>query len=78
MLFFKANEREREEDELRIGNIPIDLIRPNPYQPRRYFSQSAIQELSNSIKAVGLIQPITVRNAGDHYELIAGIKFEQC
>ena len=72
MLFFKANEREREEDELRIGNIPIDLIRPNPYQPRRYFSQSAIQELSNSIKAVGLIQPITVRNAGDHYELRAG------
>ena len=72
MLFFKAGERIHEEEDIKIGNIPIELIRPNPYQPRRYFSQNAIQELSNSIKAVGLIQPITVRKAGEHYELIAG------
>ncbi len=53
--------------------IPISLIRPNPYQPRKYFSDEAILELSNSIKQVGLLQPINVRRVGqDRYELVAG------
>ncbi len=56
-----------------IKIIPVDAIRPNPYQPRRFFSQQAIDELALSIKTYGLLQPINVRrleNGG--YELIAG------
>ena len=60
--------RERE-----VARIPIDAIRPNPYQPRRVFSQDALEELSASIRQYGLLQPISVRKMGaDAFELIAG------
>ena len=52
--------------------IPIDKIRPNPYQPRKHFEAQAIAELSASIKQLGLLQPINVRRSGNVYELIAG------
>lgn len=56
-----------------VARIPIDSIRPNPYQPRRVFSQEALEELCQSIRQYGLLQPIAVRKAGnDVYELIAG------
>ena len=56
-----------------VARIPIDSIRPNPYQPRRVFSQEALEELCQSIRQYGLLQPISVRKAGnDVYELIAG------
>lgn len=56
-----------------IINIPIQSIRPNPYQPRRSFNQLALEELSQSIKIFGIIQPISVRKLSkDTYELIAG------
>lgn len=56
-----------------IKYIPINSIRPNPYQPRRDFNQKALDELSQSIKAFGVIQPISVRRiSNDYYELIAG------
>lgn len=60
-------------DEL-VQKILIDSIRPNKYQPRRKFEESALQELAESIKAHGLLQPITVwKDSGkDYYELIAG------
>ena len=48
-------------------------IRPNPYQPRKEFSKQALEELSQSIKEYGVLQPITVRRIGsDSYELVAG------
>ncbi len=74
MLFVRATEKKADYIETStFESIPIDRIRPNPYQPRRYFSPAAIQELSASIVAVGLIQPITVRRIGESsYELIAG------
>lgn len=57
----------------KVMEIPIDNIVPNPYQPRRVFSQSALEELSESIKVYGILQPITVRiKNNDEYELIAG------
>ena len=60
-------------EEKKVMEIPIDSIVPNPYQPRRVFSQSALEELSESIKVYGILQPITVRNKGnDDYELVAG------
>ncbi|MTI66321.1 MAG: nucleoid occlusion protein [Firmicutes bacterium] len=56
-----------------IVNIPIEKIRPNPYQPRKNFSKKALEELSQSIKAYGVIQPISVRKINDDsYELVAG------
>ncbi|HHX61721.1 MAG TPA: nucleoid occlusion protein [Epulopiscium sp.] len=57
---------------LEIQYIKVEKIRPNPYQPRKFFEQSALEELGNSIKEHGLIQPITVRVIGDTYQLIAG------
>ncbi|QQY80906.1 nucleoid occlusion protein [Keratinibaculum paraultunense] len=56
-----------------IKYIPIESIRPNPYQPRKDFNKKALEELSQSIKTFGLIQPISVRKIQDEtYELIAG------
>jgi ParB family chromosome partitioning protein len=52
--------------------IPLDQIHPNPRQPRKRFDPAALQELADSIRASGVIQPILVRRDGDGYELIAG------
>ena len=55
-----------------VLRIPIDLIEPNPYQPRMTFASEAMQELADSIRTFGLIQPITVRRKGDKYQIISG------
>lgn len=66
----RRNLRMRERE---VARIPIDAIRPNPYQPRRVFAQDALEELCASIKQYGLLQPISVRKLGsDSFELIAG------
>lgn len=54
------------------SDIAIDRIEVNPNQPRKFFDSDALQELSASIKASGVIQPIVVRRLGDRYQLIAG------
>lgn len=59
--------------EQEVKKIPINLIRPNTYQPRRIFSHDGIIELSQSIKEYGVLQPISVRKNGtSNFELIAG------
>lgn len=55
-----------------ISHIQIEDIETNPYQPRTEFDQVALNELSDSIKVQGLIQPITVRKKGTKYQLISG------
>ena len=56
-----------------VVNLPINLVTPNPYQPRKEFSTNALEELSASIKEYGVLQPINVRKIGsDMYELISG------
>ncbi|HHC11469.1 MAG TPA: ParB/RepB/Spo0J family partition protein [Campylobacterales bacterium] len=55
-----------------IKDIPIDMITPNPYQPRKNFDKEALFELSQSIKRHGLLQPIVVVDKGDNYLLVAG------
>lgn len=56
-----------------LMEIPIDQIEVNPFQPRSHFDQEALQELAESIKVHGIIQPITVRRlAKDQYQLISG------
>lgn len=56
-----------------ISEIPIEHIEVNPFQPRTHFDQEALEELAESIKVHGIIQPITVRKlARDQYQLISG------
>lgn len=55
-----------------ITHIPANMIKPNPYQPRRIFEDSAMKELVESVRRFGIISPITVRRAGGCFELIAG------
>ena len=58
-----------------VQRISIDLIEPNPDQPRRHFDDSELNELADSIRVRGVIQPILVRKAPDkagHYEIVAG------
>ena len=56
-----------------INEVPIDEIEPNPDQPRKHFDAEAMLELSESIKQIGVIQPVTLRKIEEHkYRLIAG------
>ncbi|MDH5396808.1 MAG: ParB/RepB/Spo0J family partition protein, partial [Cyclobacteriaceae bacterium] len=72
----EATERaSRPKDELKspIGEIEIDKIEANPFQPRTAFDQERLQELSDSIMVHGIIQPVTVRQLNkDKYQLISG------
>jgi len=56
----------------RVEELSVDLITPNPFQPRKHFDEQALKELSNSIKEHGLLQPIVVIEKEDGYLLIAG------
>lgn len=53
-------------------NLPVSEIRPNPYQPRKIFEQSALEELADSIRQHGVFTPILVRKSIHGYDLIAG------
>ncbi len=56
-----------------IVYLPVDKIMPNPYQPRKIFERSQLEDLANSIKEYGVLQPISVRLInGRNYELVAG------
>jgi ParB family chromosome partitioning protein len=55
-----------------VAQLPIDLIDPNPLQPRRVFQDDRIQELAQSIRANGIIQPLVVRRRAERYQLVAG------
>ncbi|MGE5677745.1 MAG: nucleoid occlusion protein [Pseudomonadota bacterium] len=60
-------------DNKAIINIPIDEIAPNPYQPRKEFCGSSLEELAASIKEYGVLQPVNVRKIGGNgYELVSG------
>ena len=52
--------------------LDVDLLEPNRFQPRQVFSESKLEELAQSIRTHGFIQPIVVRRAGDRYQIIAG------
>ncbi|MBC1449400.1 ParB/RepB/Spo0J family partition protein [Listeria welshimeri] len=55
-----------------VQNIAIKEIKPNPYQPRKIFDTKAINELRDSIKIHGVLQPIILRNANKGYEIVVG------
>ncbi len=60
--------------------IPVDMIEPNPFQPRMSFDNEALEELADSIRTLGLIQPVTVRRKSqDRYQIISGERrFRAC
>lgn len=61
-----------EEENRPTTEIELDLIDPNPFQPRKEFQPEELQELAASIRERGIIQPILVRNHGERYQIIAG------
>ena len=56
----------------RVRQVPLDRVRPSPFQPRKEFNATGLEELAESIRQQGIIQPLIVRDAGTHFELIAG------
>ncbi|VVM04855.1 ParB/RepB/Spo0J family partition protein [Methylacidimicrobium tartarophylax] len=66
-----APEPDRESGE-RIERLPIDRLVSSPYQPRKTFTEEALEELAGSIRERGILQPLIVRRAGEKYEIIAG------
>jgi len=55
-----------------IARLPLDAIDPNPHQPRHVFDGNRLEELAQSIRANGVIQPVVVRSCGRRYQLVAG------
>jgi ParB family chromosome partitioning protein len=60
------------EARLEVKVLRLDEIRPNPFQPRESFPKEEIQQLANTIKEVGILQPIAVRKKGETYQIISG------
>ena len=61
------------DNESKVINIPINAVKPNPYKTRKFYDITSVSELADSIKEVGLLQPISVRRLkSDTYELISG------
>jgi ParB family chromosome partitioning protein len=54
------------------AEVTLDRIQQSPFQPRKHFDKDEITALSESVKSHGILQPLVVRNVGDHYELVAG------
>ncbi|MEO8218393.1 MAG: ParB/RepB/Spo0J family partition protein [Acidobacteriota bacterium] len=55
-----------------LQEIPIESILPNPYQPRKQFDETSIEELAASVREHGIVQPLVVSRSGDRYALVAG------
>ena len=66
------NQPAQDSDNSRIVEIDVNLIDPNPFQPRKVFSDDELVELAETIEQHGLIQPIIVRKVGDRYQIISG------
>ena len=64
--------REVETTTAGLEQVPVDLIVPNPFQPRRHFPEETLKELADSILSSGVLQPILVRRVDGKYQLIAG------
>ncbi len=62
----------REPDPVRPTEVDLDLLRPNPRQPRTQIDEARLDELAQSIRSNGVIQPVLVRRVGEHYEIVAG------
>lgn len=68
----KLEKVEKKDEKGTVGEVELSKVQPNPDQPRTHFKPEEIEELANSIKKEGLLQPILVNKVGDHYQIIAG------
>ena len=68
----KTSKPTKKKTEEAVLELDLDMIEPNRKQPRKYFDETALEELAASLKAYGMIQPIVVKKNGDYYEIIAG------
>ena len=68
----KAESKEEKREDGKETVVKITMVEPNRKQPRKNFDEDALQELADSIRQFGLIQPILVQDRKDHYEIIAG------
>lgn len=68
----KPEKVEKKDEKGMVGEVELSKVQPNPDQPRTHFKPEEIEELANSIKKEGLLQPILVNKVGDHYQIIAG------
>ena len=64
--------QKKEKQIAKVIEVPVEQIAANPYQPRSDFNQNELLSLAASIKADGILQPLSVRRKGEKYELIAG------
>jgi ParB family chromosome partitioning protein len=67
-----VEERAEESTGPSFEQLPLDRIDPNPRQPRRSFNEDSLQELTTSVEAVGVLQPIIVRPHGERYQIVMG------
>ncbi len=72
MRIYYQKSKENSESVEQIVNIDINLIVPNPNQPRKVFTEDSIIKLADSIRQYGIIQPLLVRKTNEIYELVAG------
>ena len=68
----ELEDMQRGDADANVTELDLDLIEPNRKQPRKFFDETALEELAESLKTYGMIQPVVVKRAGDYYELIAG------
>lgn len=66
------SEDKNSENQQKIVEIDVNLVDPNPFQPRKSFNDDELLELAETIEKHGLIQPIAVRKVGDRYQIISG------
>jgi len=69
---FQKGKNEKPVENRQLKELPIGSIRPNPSQPRKSFDDEGLSELADSIRQVGLIQPLVVRRMEGYFELVAG------
>ncbi len=66
------SENQKQPSSAGVDSIPITDVQPNPHQPRKYFDDEALSTLADSIRELGVLQPILVRPVGSGYEIVAG------
>ena len=72
-LIDNSDEIKKKSSGISINEIKLEHIEVNPFQPRTFFAEEALQELADSIKELGIVQPLTLRKLEDErYQIIAG------
>ncbi|MCR4740565.1 MAG: ParB/RepB/Spo0J family partition protein [Lachnospiraceae bacterium] len=66
------NDKKTSDDKTQIKHVKITQVEPNPDQPRHYFDEDKLQEMTDSIKQMGVLEPLLVQDKGSHYMIVSG------